>query len=134
MILMSINLTDPAGKPIAIWSLFWKTFGSSNQLLAALALIGITVWLQRTAKNRKAWLVTIIPSIFMFIMSTWALIRTFASYTFKEGAFVMPVGTNVIVPILCLIYIILAIWVAIECTPVISRNAKRKDDSLPLEA
>ena len=130
LILMSINLTDPAGKPIAIWSLFWKTFGSSNQLLAALALIGITVWLQRTAKNSKAWLAALIPSIFMFIMSTWALISTFISYTFKEGAFVMPVGTNVIVPTMSMIYIILAIWVVIECAPVIIRNAKKTGATL----
>jgi carbon starvation protein len=134
LILMSINLTDPAGKPIAIWSLFWKTFGSSNQLLAALALIGITVWLQRTAKNRKAWFVTIIPSIFMFIMSTWALFNTFMSYTFKGGIFVMPVGTNIIVPILSMIYIILAVWVAIECAPAIIRNAKHTDNSLSAQA
>jgi carbon starvation protein len=133
LILMSINLTDPAGKPIAIWSLFWKTFGSSNQLLAALALIGITVWLQRTAKNRKAWFVTIIPSIFMFIMSTWALFNTFVSYTFKGGIFVMPVGTNIIVPILSMIYIILAVWVAIECAPAIIRNAKHKGNSLSVQ-
>jgi carbon starvation protein len=134
LILMSINLTDPEGKPIAIWSLFWKTFGSSNQLLAALALIGITVWLQRTAKNRKAWLVTLIPSVFMFIMSTWALFNTFKSYTFKDGAFTMPVGTNVIVPTLCLIYIVLAIWVAIECAPAIIKNAKHPGASLSTEA
>lgn len=130
LILMSINLTDPTGKPIAIWSLFWKTFGSSNQLLAALALIGITVWLQRTAKNRKAWYATIIPSIFMFIMSTWALFNTFKSYTFKDGSFMMPVGTNVIVPVLCLIYLFLAIWVVIECAPVIIANTKGRKTSI----
>jgi carbon starvation protein len=131
---MSINLTDPAGKPIAIWSLFWKTFGSSNQLLAALALIGITVWLQRTAKNKKAWLVTFLPAIFMFLMSTWALFNTFKSYTFKDGAFTMPVGTNVIVPTLSLIYIVLAIWVAIECAPAIMKNAKNPGAGISTEA
>ncbi len=125
--LMTINLTDPAGKPVAIWSLFWKTFGSSNQLLAALALVGITVWLQRTAKNKKAWLVTLIPAIFMFVMSTWALASTFASYTIKNGVFVMPVGTNIVVPALCLIYIVLAIWVAIECAPAIIRNSHNEE-------
>ena len=134
LVLMSINLTTPDGKPIAIWSLFWKTFGASNQLLAALALIGITVWLQRTAKNKKAWLATLIPAIFMFLMSTWALINTFKSFTSKDGVFVMPVGTNIIVPTLCVIYIVLAIWVAFECAPAIIRNAKHTDDSMPLEA
>jgi carbon starvation protein len=133
LVLMSINLTDPAGKPVAMWSLFWKTFGSSNQLLAGLALIGISVWLQRTAKNKKAWLATIIPCIFMFFMSSWALISTFISYTVIKGAFVMPVGTNVIIPALCVVYIVLAVWVLIECAPVLIKNAKNTKDSLSSE-
>ncbi len=124
LILMSISLTDPEGNPIPIWSLFWKTFGASNQLLAALALVGITVWLQRTAKNKKAWLVTLIPAIFMFVMSIWALISTIISYTVVDGAFTMAIGANAVVPILSMIYIILAIWVIIECTPAIIKNAK----------
>jgi len=126
LILMSINLTDPDGNPVPIWSLFWKTFGSSNQLLAGLALVGITVWLQRTAKHRKAWLATVIPAAFMFIMSTWALISTFLSYTYKNGSWIMPVGTNKVVPGLSLIYIILAVWVVIECVPAIVKNAKNQ--------
>jgi carbon starvation protein len=126
LILMSINLTDPDGKPVAIWSLFWKTFGASNQLLAGLALIGITVWLQRTAKNHKVWLVTFLPSLFMFIMSIWALINTFTSYTIKNGKFAIPTGSNIIVPMMCVIYIFLAIWVAVESAPVIVKNAFNK--------
>jgi carbon starvation protein len=129
LVLMSINLTTPDGKPVAIWSLFWKTFGSSNQLLAALALVGLTVWLQRTAKHKKAWLVTFIPACFMFIMSNWALLSTLKSYTIKDGAFVMPSGTNIVVPAMCVIYVILAVWVAIECAPVIMKYAKNSDDS-----
>lgn len=126
LILMSIKLTDPEGNPIAVWSLFWKTFGASNQLLAALALVGLTVWLQRTAKHSKAWLATLLPSIFMFIMSIWALVSTFMSYTFKDGVFALPAGVNNIVPFMCTIYIVLAAWVAIECAPVIIKNAKNK--------
>ncbi len=129
LVLMSIQLTDPQGNPVAIWSLFWKTFGSSNQLLAALALIGITVWLQRTSKHAKAYLVTLLPAIFMFIMSTWALASTFLSYTVNENGFVIPEGTNIIVPILSLIYIILAIWVAIECSKSIIENAKARKEN-----
>lgn len=125
LILMSVKLTDPNGEPVAIWSLFWKTFGASNQLLAALALIGITVWLQRTSKYDKAWLITFLPAVFMFIMSIWALISTITAYTMIDSTFVRPVGTNVVVPALCLVYLILAIWVAIECTPALVRNGKR---------
>ena len=119
------NLTKPDGTPVAIWSLFWSIFGSSNQLLAGLALVAITVWLQRTAKNPKAWLVTIFPAAFMFIMSIWALTRTFFSYIYVNGVWTMPVAANIVVPVLCLIYIVLAVWVVIECIPSVVRNAKR---------
>ena len=119
------NLTKPDGTPVAIWSLFWSIFGSSNQLLAGLALVAITVWLQRTAKNPKAWLATVFPAAFMFIMSIWALTRTFFSYIYVNGAWTMPVGSNIVVPVLCLIYIVLAVWVVIECIPAVVRNARR---------
>ncbi|HIU64921.1 MAG TPA: carbon starvation protein A [Candidatus Avacidaminococcus intestinavium] len=130
LFLMSINLTDPTGKPVAAWSLFWKTFGSSNQLLAALALVGITVWLQRTAKNKNAWLFACIPAVLMFIMSVWALFNTFISYTYKNGVFIMPEGTNIVVPALSAIYMVLAIWVVIECVPAIVENARHPQQGL----
>jgi carbon starvation protein len=90
--------------------------------------------LQRTAKNKKAWLAAFIPSIFMFLMSTWALINTFLSYTYKNGAFVMPVGTNIVVPMMSVIYVVLAVWVAIECAPAITRNAKHPGTAITPEA
>jgi len=113
--LMSITLTAADGKPVAAWSVFWKTFGASNQLLAALALIGITIWLVNTAKNKKAWLYTLIPAVLMFVMSTWALVNMFIANTTKDGAWVgIPGGANAIVPVTCAIYVVLAIWMAAE--------------------
>jgi carbon starvation protein len=63
------------GKPRPVWSVFWNLFGASNQLLAALALIGVTVWLWRTYRAKWVWLVTGAPTVFMYVMSTWALGR-----------------------------------------------------------
>jgi carbon starvation protein len=65
----------PDGKPIPAWKTFWNLFGASNQLLAALALIGITVWLWRTYRARWVWLVTGLPTLLMYVMSAWALGR-----------------------------------------------------------
>lgn len=58
------------GKEMPLWQVFWNLFGSSNQLLAALALMAVSVWLART--GRKAFL----PAggaIFMLVMTLWSL-------------------------------------------------------------
>lgn len=48
----------------------WPVFGSANQLLAALALLGITVWIVSLNKN---FIFSFIPTIFMFLVTLSAL-------------------------------------------------------------
>jgi carbon starvation protein len=64
---------DAAGRPVSTWLAFWPLFGASNQLLAALTLLGVTVWLWRTRRAAWVWFVTGLPTAFMYVMSTWAL-------------------------------------------------------------
>jgi carbon starvation protein len=49
---------------------FWTLFGASNQLLAALTLLSITVWLYN-ARQRIAF--TLYPMIFILVMTLWAI-------------------------------------------------------------
>src|SRR5215203_879812 len=49
---------------------FWTLFGASNQLLAALTLLSITVWLH-TARKRIAF--TLLPMLFVLTITLWAL-------------------------------------------------------------
>jgi carbon starvation protein len=63
------------GKPAPLWRVFWALFGASNQLLAALTLLGVTVWLWRTRGRIWVLFVTGLPTVFMYIMSTWALVK-----------------------------------------------------------
>lgn len=49
---------------------FWTLFGASNQMLAALTLLSITVWLYQ-ARKRIAF--TLLPMIFVLIITFWAL-------------------------------------------------------------
>ncbi|MCC7491565.1 MAG: carbon starvation protein A [Fimbriimonadaceae bacterium] len=65
---------DPKGNAIPVWKTFWALFGASNQLLAALTLLGVTVWLWRTRRERWVWLVTGVPTVLMYCMSVWALV------------------------------------------------------------
>ena len=49
----------------------WPIFGSANQLLAALALLTLAVYLKKNGKNNK---VAIVPTLFMFTVTFAALI------------------------------------------------------------
>ena len=55
--------------------MFWDLFGASNQLLAALTLLGVTVWLWKTKRAKWVLYVTGLPCVFMYVMSMWALAR-----------------------------------------------------------
>jgi len=66
--------TDAQGNPMPAWKAFWQLFGASNQLLAALTLMALTVWLWRTRRESWVWLVTGLPTVVMYVMSSWALI------------------------------------------------------------
>ncbi|MDA0834033.1 MAG: carbon starvation protein A [Planctomycetota bacterium] len=57
------------------WRIFWDLFGASNQLLAALTLLGVTVWLAKTMRARWVWFAVGLPCAFMYVMSMWALFR-----------------------------------------------------------
>ena len=54
------------------WVKFWTLFGASNQLLAALTLLAVTVWLYR-ARQRIAF--TLAPMAFVLVITLWALVR-----------------------------------------------------------
>jgi carbon starvation protein len=49
---------------------FWSLFGASNQLLAALTLLSITVWLYQA---RKRITFTLLPMLFVLVITLWAL-------------------------------------------------------------
>ncbi|NIS83265.1 MAG: hypothetical protein GTO14_24390 [Anaerolineales bacterium] len=55
------------------WSNIWILFGSSNQLMAALALLLASLWLMTKGKN-YTW--TFVPFIFMFVTTMGALALT----------------------------------------------------------
>jgi carbon starvation protein len=110
----------PDGLPVAAWRLFWPLFGASNQLLAALALMGVTIWLWRTRRALWVWLVLGVPTLFMYVVSTWALLRFIAEGFLAEGsaeqapllgALVLPTSA---VPWIALLLVLLAAAVAME--------------------
>ncbi|RKY39997.1 MAG: carbon starvation protein A [Candidatus Omnitrophota bacterium] len=53
------------------WRLLWPAFGASNQLVAALVLLVITLYLK---KRRRKVIFTLLPSGFIFLTTLYALI------------------------------------------------------------
>lgn len=64
----------PGGAVQPAWRVFWGLFGASNQLLAALTLLGVTVWLWKTERARWALFAAGVPCVLMYAMSCWALV------------------------------------------------------------
>jgi carbon starvation protein len=58
--------------PAGSWVKFWTLFGASNQLLAALTLLAITVWLHQ---RRQQIAFTLIPMLFVLVTTLYALVR-----------------------------------------------------------
>lgn len=72
MILVFAKTTGPNGQPIPAWSAIWPVFGASNQLVAAIALLAVAVWVIRGLKKPGKFL--LIPFWFMLVTSVFALV------------------------------------------------------------
>ncbi len=55
----------------------WPIFGTSNQLLASLTLLAVSVCLIRTGRNA---LFTLVPMAFMLVMTLWSLVLQIAPW------------------------------------------------------
>jgi carbon starvation protein len=70
-VLVFMTYSDPVtGQVLPAWRAVWPVFGATNQLLAALALLAVTVWLKRTGRT---WLFAGLPMAFMLVMTMSAL-------------------------------------------------------------
>jgi carbon starvation protein len=81
----------------------WPLFGATNQTLAALALIIITLYLER--RGGLKWLVPGIPAVFMAVMTIWAVIVNQTNFLGAQ---------NILLSIINICILITAIWIAVE--------------------
>ena len=70
--LIYIKTTDAAGQIIPVWKVIWPVFGASNQLVAALALLGVSAWIVRGLKKKATFL--LLPFWFMLCTSIAGII------------------------------------------------------------
>ncbi len=78
----------------------WRLFGASNQLLAAMALMAVTVWL--AASGRKT-IYTVIPMVFMFVVTLAALLMQIKGFA---------AGGNYVLAAIAVLLFVLALLLA----------------------
>ena len=78
------------------WKVYWTLFGTSNQLLAALTLLAITVWLR--ALKKPYWF-TLLPMLFVMTITVWSL-GLQAIHAFRKDLGFNPVTINGVVAVL----------------------------------
>ena len=81
----------------------WPLFGATNQVLAALALLLISIYLK--TKGGVKYLISMIPGIFMIIMTIWALVVN--QFNFINAQ-------NWLLTVLNAVILIIAVWIVIE--------------------
>lgn len=80
----------------------WPLFGATNQLLAGLALLVITIYL---ARKNSGYFYTMIPMLFMIIMTGWAMAINLGDFYTDGNWLLFCIG---------LITMLLEIWMIIE--------------------
>jgi len=80
----------------------WPLFGATNQLLAGLSLIVVTVWLKKAG---RPWLFTGIPMVFVVLVAAASMAGNIMAYWRDGNVLLMGVGAFVLA---------LEIWVVLE--------------------
>ena len=107
---VSLPSASVGGQTLPIWRVFWNLFGSSNQLLAALALLAVTVWLRR--RGRSVWY-TLGPTVFMLVMTLWSLAVTLQQHLARMQAGGVATAHHVEFAV-ALLLAAMAAWLAVE--------------------
>ncbi|WP_020403500.1 carbon starvation CstA family protein [Gracilimonas tropica] len=96
--------------------LLWPLFGTSNQLLAGISLLLVTIWLKR--KGRSI-LYTLIPMIFLMVMTLWAMVDQvvfeWSGYGESES--------NMLLFIFGAIILGFTIWIILEAITIIKKES-----------
>jgi carbon starvation protein len=106
LILVFTPAHDAAGNPIAAWQAIWPVFGSANQMVAALAMLGVAVWVFKALKKPNKFLM--IPFWFMIITTGAALLLLIKNSLAGEFPNYLHVGISVLLLVLGVLLIIQA--------------------------
>lgn len=129
LLVVSLPPAEVNGQQLPIWRVFWNLFGTSNQLLAALALLAVTVWLRHLGK--RVWF-TLVPTWFMLAMTLWSLGLSVAVHLDRVAAGTAATVHHVEFGV-CALLAALAVWLVVEAL-LLARTPTGPRDATPQAA
>jgi len=99
------------------WIYLWQLFGGANQLMAALSLLLVTVWLASVGKN---WLYAGLPTIFMYVTTVASILVTAYNLYFnvyqpnREAGRTLPMIGSGLMVLVALLLVIAAVVIAVD--------------------
>ncbi|MEX0844839.1 MAG: carbon starvation protein A [Balneolaceae bacterium] len=95
--------------------LLWPLFGTSNQLLAGISLLLVTIWLKRQGRSI---IYTLIPMVFLMIMTLWAMteqvVFDWSGYGESDTNFLLFIFGSIILGF--------TIWIILEAISIVRRE------------
>jgi carbon starvation protein len=83
--------------------ILWPLFGSANQLLAALALLLVTLYLKR--RGGLKFVVTGVPCLIMLLITIWAMVKNEMNFISRENWVLVIIGGGIFA---------LSLWMTVE--------------------
>ncbi len=98
--------------------LLWPLFGTSNQLLAGISLLLISIWLRQLGRS---YVITIVPMIFLMFMTLWAMFQqVFLQWAWYAAA------PNMLLFVFGAIIFVFALWIIITAIQVLASKDNSK--------
>ncbi|MBX3462283.1 MAG: carbon starvation protein A [Planctomycetes bacterium] len=109
------TVTNARGEVVPAYTVIWPLFGSTNQLLAGLTLVGLSLWLAHTNRSRWLRLCTGVPMVFMMGMTISALALQIAG------------ATDPVLAVVAAVLLALAVWITAEAAVSLLRRPRRAE-------
>lgn len=94
--------------------ILWPLFGNANQLLAALALLVVTLYLK--SKGGLKFVVSAVPCLIMLVITTWSMVKNGQIFIADEKWLLVAIGAGIFV---------LALWMTVEAVAVFFTRSGR---------
>jgi carbon starvation protein len=107
----SFALLELNGRPAGI--ALWAVFGTTNQVMAGLTLLTVTLYLYLRRKN---YLYTAIPMVFMLVTTLIAMVSNVRTF-FDQGSYLLLVVGGIV--------LLLAVWLVVEGVVRFARGRER---------